>query len=154
MFGLGFPVTIGGAFHGDAGTAEVNRAGLRMRLVVILDKQCNGAVPVTTDVFSAGGSPNTVDQMRNLDQTHRFKTLYDKTFVIRQDPSGAAEQAAVSIPFYKVLKLRLPIQYDATTGGIADLVTNNIVFYWTCDHTEATTGMNLIMNTRLKFWDY
>lgn len=97
-----------------------------IRIVLYLDKQCNGATANVLDIV------NTDDwqSFNNLGNSGRFKILMDKTIdlnYIGGVGDGAANdfsQVTRSGTFYK--NCNIPIEFDATTGAITEIRSNNI----------------------------
>ncbi len=107
-------------------TSTINNATDTMRTMVILDKQCNGANPTVAQVLAS----TDIDSYRNLQLSGRFTVLLDRTTDINTmglAGDGAANDSAPisrSFSFYK--KCNVPLEFDASTGAITDLTTNNI----------------------------
>ncbi len=102
------------------------------RIIILLDKQANGANPVQADILVG---TNWKD-FRNLDTSHRFKVLATRTYNFA--PTGIttnfdANTRLVTFNSYNMFialnNLNIPIMYDASTGALGDLVSNNIVIY-------------------------
>ncbi len=98
-----------------------------LRLVVYLDKQCNGATAGVTDLLEAA---NWL-QFRNLSNSGRFNFLMDKTVVLNysglaSDGAGVVSQGDVlrDGSFYK--SCNIPIEFSSTTGAIGEIRSNNI----------------------------
>lgn len=98
-----------------------------LRVMLVLDKQCNGTPATWTMVQNALG----MFSYRNLDNSDRFTVLYDKTH--RNSPSAlvAAGYTRYQGPNLKQVyrKTNIPINYDntAATGAIATIRSNNLV---------------------------
>lgn len=102
-------------------------SGNRLRYVVYLDKQANGAAAVPGDIFSTSIGI-AIDAQRNLSNTQRFSVLCDKTF----DMNSLTIVSATDVP-NRVLKtfgwsksLNVAIEFSATTGDIAEIRSNNV----------------------------
>ncbi len=98
-----------------------------VRLIIVQDKQCNGAATAWLDVFESTGW----DAYRNLANVGRFNILMDKRVTIMGSMSGNGTtsrmgQASRTWNFHK--KLNIKVEYDAATGNIADLKSNNLQF--------------------------
>lgn len=97
-----------------------------MRLMVVLDKQCNGAAPAYVDLMNA----NSALAYRNLDNADRFVVLHDK--FIRYTPSALSAPGSMRFSgptFVQVYrKCNIPIVFDnsATTGALATIRSNNV----------------------------
>lgn len=97
-----------------------------IRLCIVYDRQTNGAIPATTDVFLV----NTLDSCMNLANRKRFKVLVDE--IIDQGLSTAGPGAFYRKGFRdftgKGRKKGLLIDFkDTSAGTIAD-ITNGAIF--------------------------
>lgn len=106
-----------------------------MRYDIWLDKQCNGVAPGPAELYTAlAGTPGTT-QMPNLFNEKRFKRVYTK--VLQFNPMGgvtATNQAGnVGFKFEGSVRPNCIIEYDASTGNITDLTSNNLFQCWSAD---------------------
>ncbi len=98
-----------------------------VRVLMVLDKQCNGALPSATDILET----DDFQSFNNLANKSRFRTLMDRTYDI--NPAGAAGDGTAndggenktSDSFFK--KCSIPIEFDSTAGAITEIRSNNIV---------------------------
>lgn len=95
-------------------------------IYMILDKQCNGANPGITDVFT---SNDLEKNQLNLNNSKRFKVL--KKWVVRlQSQAGDAatgyNESMRHLKWYH--KCEYPIYYNNTTGAITETTQNSIFF--------------------------
>lgn len=112
----------------------VNSVEDRLRFMLILDKQANGAVFASTDVLAvintaAAASAISVDSFNNLDNSHRFLTLMDKQFDVNTATSnGVIAANNNSFMIKKTIKCAIPIEWQSgTTTTLANqLKSNNI----------------------------
>lgn len=100
-----------------------------LRVIVYLDKQCNGATAAFADILEA------VDykSFNNLSNKGRFRTLLDRTHAINyaglgSESAGSVSQAAVVHTYSFFKKCTIPIEYDnsVTTGALTSIRSNNI----------------------------
>ncbi len=98
-----------------------------VRVLMYMDKQCNGATATVTDVLESAD----LHSFRNLSNSGRFVILLDKTYLmnpltIASDGAGLMSTAGVvrEYSFYK--KCNIPIEFNSTTGAIAEIRSNNI----------------------------
>jgi hypothetical protein len=89
-----------------------------VRILIILDTQTNQALFSGTDLFQDATIADNLISGLNLDNAGRFRLLYDRTHVLKADHQVIVRKV------YK--KCDLPIQYDATTGAIADQTKNSL----------------------------
>ncbi len=106
-----------------AATAEVPDA---VRVIVFVDKQCNGATAAVTDILETANWQS----FRNLSNSNRFYILLDKVHVtnyntLASDNAGVVSQAKMQkdLSFYK--KCSIPLEFDAATGAITEIRSNN-----------------------------
>ncbi len=128
----------------------------RVRLIVYWDKQTNSAAATTTDIMDAGGSDDLVS-FRNLQNTHRFRVLMDKTITIRYP--GQTNEGAVNlfahgkkvIPFKFYKKLNIRVQCDGTTADVASVSDNNIGFGGIAEAGPAAQQPTVRYSCRIRF---
>lgn len=121
-----------------------------MRFVIVLDKQCNGANPVWTDVFQ----DDEVWSPYNMENTRRFVVLKD--WYITQ-PVGTTISNFVDpiqtmchdtiVKWYK--RCNIPIDYSSTTGVLTERRSNNIV--WMARGDELHNSSTFSGHIRLRF---
>lgn len=99
----------------------------RVRVIVYLDRQCNGAAAAIGDILAL----NIIDSFRNLANQGRFQLLHDKFYplnyqTLSSDNAGTQDACTLikNFSFYK--KLNIPIEYSGTTGAIGEIRSNNI----------------------------
>lgn len=105
------------------------------RVVVLIDKQANGALPNASDVFVTTDTlgPTALGQLnayRNLDEITRFEILYDKKFAVKPAISGATdpEQRYFKVSRKKAIK----IEWSGQTGQNNTIRSNNLVMMRYC----------------------
>lgn len=96
------------------------------RVVVYVDKQCNGAAATIAELFSTAD----IQTHNNPDNSNRFRILKNEIFVMNrtafESTVGNLLQEVLA-PFEWFIPLKdLPVLYDASTGAITDLTSNNI----------------------------
>ncbi len=114
------------------------------RVVVVWDKRTNGVALTPTDVMDAGQTDDLLS-FRNLQQTTRFRVLWDKTFVVRPPVmnEGAINlfaRGGVTIPFKKSFNFKTPIvvHCSGTTAVVGSIVDNSISVIGIAEKTAAT----------------
>jgi len=109
----------------------------RVRVLVVLDKQCNGTLAAGNDVLESGSS--SLDVMfyahQNTSTLGRFKILMDKHYVL-QNPNFTsyngssvtnANSITVPIKFSWTPKVPLNIHFNSgTSAAVTNLVDHNI----------------------------
>lgn len=100
-----------------------------VRIIIYLDKQCNGNVPalVVNDILEV----NDELSMYNLSNQGRFTIIYDKTHGINytnmaSETSDTVTSGACTKPFHFFTKCNIPIYFTGTDGAIDKVASNNI----------------------------
>ncbi len=101
-----------------------------VRVMLIQDKQCNGAQPAVADILES----DDYQSFNNLSNSKRFRVLYDKTHAMSAH-SGSGRGTTDTLSYGEVEMQRswfkncnMQIEYDntATTGVITSIRSNNI----------------------------
>lgn len=119
------------------------------RLIVVYDKQSNGAAPVITDVLKTA---NSVDQL-NLNNRARFQVLVDKRFFIGRVDNTATQSFSVAPGGHMIKifrKLNLETQFSGTTAAVASIATGSL-YMITVGDGAAGLGGNFSLSTRVRF---
>lgn len=119
-------VYIRGQFEFNASTTVTS--SLKMRMIIYLDKQCNGAAATLGDILHTSVITAPVNAFRNLDNAKRFKILKDKRLQINRtahDGTNFAEYA-VNFNFAWTPKKPLSVEFSGTNGQITEIRSNNI----------------------------
>jgi len=110
------------------------------RVVLVLDKQCNGASPAFTDIFDTTTITDQTLSFRRLDNSSRFKILLDR-FVQHgphtYQPGDLTIAAGTSRAIYPPQTVHynkdchVVVEYDntATTGSVATTRSNNLMLF-------------------------
>ncbi len=110
-----------------------------VRVMVLLDKQCNGAVPT---ISGASGilTADTFDAYMQLANSGRFTVLMNRWHVMNSTAAvgdGTTNEYGQNSKFFQWHKnVNIPIEYDtsATTGVITTIRSNNIqVVVWSLE---------------------
>ncbi len=98
-----------------------------MRIIMFLDKQCNGATAAVTDILESAD----YQSFNNLVNSGRFIKILDRTVSINyaslaSDNAAVVSQAAVtrSGVFYKTCNF--PLEFNGVTGAITEIRSNNL----------------------------
>lgn len=123
----------------------------RLRFIVYLDKQANGATAQVTDLLETAD----ILSFRNLSNSSRFQVLSDQTKDINFQ-AGGGDVAGANSNFagnFKSLKLyktcNIPVEFSATTGAITEIRSNNIGILLISENATA----NCKWVCRLRFTD-
>lgn len=133
-------------------TAEANH----LRMILLYDKQPNGAAPALADVLTGG---QTVNDLFNIDNRDRFSIIKDKVWSF--DPmifdntnfSHAWNRTTAYCKMYK--KLNLETVFNAGTAGtVADINSGNLVVLWLCNTVAGTDkNVDIYVNSRVRYID-
>lgn len=109
-------------------------SGDMIRLVLVLDKQANGATAAPSDVFETTAASTTgVFAFRNMDNIDRFQILKDKKYNLNPTVGVSGTSNTVLIYHWKMShKGKWKIDYSSTNGAISELKSNNILMFAFC----------------------
>lgn len=100
-----------------------------VRVIVYLDKQCNGTAATTIDLLQAGN----ILTHRNLANSGRFVFLCDKQYTLNKntltvDTGGPNTYSSTPTyqPFTFYKKVNIPIEYSGTEGDLSEIRSNNL----------------------------
>lgn len=96
-----------------------------VRIILYMDKQCNGATAATTDILESAG----VHSFRNLANSDRFSVLYDKVIAMNYNTlagaTGSVASNSVVKEFTMFKKCNAPLEFSGTDGAIGEIRSNN-----------------------------
>ncbi len=126
-----------------------------VRIIVYLDKQTNGAEVTPTQMWQSA----TIDSYRNIENASRFQILWDKKISLRGQfgltHNGTVDEQASTTNAKKFnyhWKGRLPIEYAATLGAIAEIRTFNIGAMAITQNNNAATLVTTYGTARVRFY--
>lgn len=98
-----------------------------IRIMLFLDKQCNGATAAVTDILETANYLS----FNNLANSGRFVILLDKTVSLNYDGMGSTGAGIVAQAEHTVhgsyhKKVNIPLEFDAATGAITEIRSNNL----------------------------
>lgn len=128
-------------------TVQVNATAAtqnRMRIMVVQDKQTNGAIYTDTDLLQDVSAQDGIVSMNNLDNKFRFRVLFDRRIAVSSDGT-----ATKFVSFNK--KLQMKIRFDADAAAITSLTSNSISVLMLSNH--ATLTPSVTMFSRLRYVD-
>ncbi len=147
---------IRGSWQFASGPALANM-DQRLRIIVFVDKQANGAAPTLADVVSTAGTVS-IDAFRNLSNVSRFAILHDRLHDVRvnavlQDSATTGDNIPQNHTWRLNKKLNLIIEFDssAADGSIATITSNNICVMAICAATA--TAPTVAYTARIRFRD-
>lgn len=146
-------ISMRGSF--DSAIQEIGTT--RMRLIVALDKQCNGAA-ASVDTLLTGAD---IDSFRNLDNSPRFKVLLDKNVDIQPNTNRTvsvatgitSETCSVHKTFKWNKNVNIPIIYDSSlaTGVLSTIRSNNLFCVVLAETVAANADFFCVC--RLRYYD-
>ncbi len=135
--------------------SDVTAGGQRLRIMVYLDKQCNGATALVDDILEDVATSG-LDSFRNLSNVGRFDILYDKTIVVKPAAgmgNGTANDTVETFYQWNLYKkCSIPIEFSSTTGALTELRSNNIGVLTVVEAAAPAVGVGF--NCRLRFGDH
>ncbi len=98
------------------------------RLIIYLDKQCNGATAAVTDIIKTNTVNECYRDFLNLSNSGRFVILQDLYFTMNSSCNDATiNQFGEINKTHKYNKrCSIPIEYSSTAGAITEIKSNNI----------------------------
>lgn len=99
----------------------------RLRIIMYLDKQANGAPAIPDDILQT----TDINSWRDMEHVNRFRILYDKTHVLNrltvQSKTGPVFDSSNVLKNFSMGKnTSLEIIYNGTTGAMGTIQSNNI----------------------------
>ncbi len=126
-----------------------------VRIIMYLDRQCNGAQAAATDILQA----DVWNSYRNLSNKNRFRTLFDKVIVLNNTAYGGGNGTTSEsqnnhknwiVNIHK--RCFIPIEFSSTTGALTEIRSNNIgILIWSqvVGRHEVSASLG-----RIRFIDY
>lgn len=146
------------------------------RIIVYYDRQANGAAPTVADVLTStmsnGSTASTAIDFININNRDRFAILMDQQVLLAAlgiNGASAASSATVAIDINnnangtqgqfninRFIKLKgLETVFKASAGNIGDISAGAIgVLTISTGDVNATSAWQLIMSSRLRYYDY
>ncbi len=97
-----------------------------VRVIMFQDKQCNKATAAVLDILETAD----FQSFRNLSNVGRFNILLDRSFnlnFLAGAGNGTSNDGATVVRGYTFYKnCSIPMEYNAGTGGITEITSNNI----------------------------
>lgn len=112
-------------FRGFFQPADDNTVTNYVRMMIVYDRQTNGAAPAVTDILQSASSLSNL----NLNNRDRFLVLVDKEYVIGRVINTATQALAYSPNVHRCKgyrRLNLETQYGGTTSAIASIATGSL----------------------------
>jgi len=128
----------------DAASTFVNTI---VRMVVLWDKQPNGALPTWANVLNLPGTGNNAVEMlapNNLSNSKRFDTLIDKRWNFHKD-------FIEGFHYKKYIRLNRTTQYNGAAAAVGTIATGNLVILFAGPIVVAGATPDVIGTARLRF---
>lgn len=130
------------------------------RMLVIFDKQANGAAPTFANIVTsqniAGTTSSVVTDMVNLDNRDRFEVIRDKMFVLGRSNNTATQTSDTAFPLIVEEYIKLgnrEVVYNAGTAGtVGDIQSGSLYVIWISSEANAS-GVTFNGSFRLRFLD-
>lgn len=133
--------------HGWMSTTDSGGVSQVARIMIVLDKQCNGSAMALTDILKGV----TVVSLKNLVNKKRFKILYDKTHALAEH-SGNNAGHIKPFEFYK--KFNHPVEFNAGDAGtIGDITSGALYIIGLSNIASGSTDANLFYSSRIRYTD-
>ncbi len=116
----------------------------RCRIMLVLDKQCNGALFTAGDLLQTTAVGQAIISPLNLDGAFRFKVLYNKVHTLSVDGSGVQYGEMFK-------KINIPARYSGNGGAIGDVLSSCLYIVHMSD--EASLKPKASYYTRVRFID-
>jgi hypothetical protein len=109
-----------------AATTAGSNASESVRLILYLDKQCNGATAAVTDILES----DNYQSFNNLANKGRFKILMDKEITMNCMAGGGdgttEDYGSVERNGSYFKKCMIPLEFSSTTGALTEIRSNNL----------------------------
>ncbi len=125
-------------------------AGDRVRLIMYVDKQANGATATQAGILES----TNYDAYRNLANSGRFVILMDRMITLNyltctHFAVNSFSHAKVNRQFSFFKRCAIPLEFDNTTGAITEIRSNNVGILIMCENGDA----GITSQVRVRFSD-
>ncbi len=125
-----------------------------VRLLLVCDKQTNGAAFVGTDLWET----DNWRSFNNLANSTRFRVLQSKIYTFNasagsgRGTTDTLSYGEVVVPFKLGVNLNLPLEFDnsATTGAVTTQRSNSL---WLVSQSSSGSVVMSVSNARVRFMD-
>lgn len=125
------------------------------RILCVWDKDPNGAPPsasaILLDTDAAGTTATSAMSGRSPATTLRFKTLFDRYFVLQENVT-ANVASCFDFNFWRKVNL-ISSQYSGTTATMASLSSGGIYLVLVGDITDVVNGVSVLWSSRYRYTD-
>lgn len=120
-----------------------------IRLMLVWDKQANGAPATPGDVLQDAGGSTRWDTYRNLENVNRFKVLKEKVWDLNNLQREAAGTIGVARAFSWDVRCNIPVEMGQG-NAITDVRSNNVFVLALTDNNPVAA---LQYSTRIRYTD-
>lgn len=147
--------------HGYFQATAVATANVKARMLIVFDKQSNGAAPTYANIITSqditGATSSTVTDMINLDNRDRFEIIRDENIVIAPYNTTATQSVAGTptiVPIDRYIKLgnRETVYNAGTAGTVGDIQSGALYVFFIASQPNAT-GVLFVGSFRTRFID-
>lgn len=130
-----------------------------VRMIVVYDKQSNGAAPTFANVITsqniAGATQSLVGDMVNLDNRDRFEIIRDKIYSFNFGDAAGYAPSPGSYECTDYIRLAdRPVVFNAGTAGtVGDIQSGALYVFWISSQAAATGSTLQSLSYRLRFID-
>lgn len=122
-----------------------------VRMIVYLDKQCNGAAITATDLLAEA----SLRSFRNLNNKGRFVIFMDELYDIEYtglswEAEEKVSQASIIHTYRRAIDLQVEIDYDGSPGAIGDITSNNVSVFMISSQGTAVVDSHI----RIRYTDW
>jgi len=136
--------------QGYTETEDTDVAATLCRVMIILDKQPNAALPTIANIFNAATSSAPL----NLTNRDRFRVIMEKMFVCgyynKTATFSLGDQTSKLVKKY--IKMNIPVTYNGTGATIAAIQSNSLLLV-TLGNQAAGAGYTFKGSVRVRFVD-
>lgn len=115
--------------------------GDSVRMIIYIDKQCNGATAAVTDILETAD----IHSFRNLANSNRFRVLSDKITLlnytnITSEAPGTVTCHAYSKEMTMNKTVNIPLEFNGITGALTEIRSNNVGILLISENGAASMG--------------
>lgn len=111
-------------------TATATQTSMTIRMITLIDTQCNGASFAADVLFTASSlllTSSLTSALYNLDNAKRFRILEDKVWEMNSQAGLGTASVEVQKQIVSKMAVKVPVEFSNTTGALGEIRSNNIV---------------------------
>lgn len=152
VLGVNWMISGKAIMNADSATFDAQSSTNRVRVIVFLDRQSNGAAATTTDILVTAD----IDSFYSMVNKDRFYVLKDKKIFLNANflISATITGAVMKTFFLKGSLKKLPFLYSGTAGNMSNVRSNNIGVLLIAEFAETgANGVKVGFRTRFQYVD-